>query len=183
MPRIKHLLLPTAMIAAVLAASTVAAGGQSTEEIYVDGQTYTINTTAAVRLDPSDGLLAGATPFYIIGFPVAQGTSGPITLPSGYRPQNNGLPSPIPYHDHVTTGTPGPSANGTAGHSSASRRVVAMRYSWAYAYSPSFVPIRSVDEFAAAEASGKLQAINPGAADPFQIWTTTVLIRPIVSAP
>lgn len=53
---------------------------------------------------------------------------------------------------------------------------MALRYSWAYAYSPSFVPIRSVDEFSAAEASGKLQAINPGAADPFQIWTTTVLI-------
>jgi hypothetical protein len=180
----KHLIaLLTTAITAVLVAATVAAGAQLSESIYVDGQTYQINTGAAVKLDASDALLANATPFYIIGFPVAPGTVGPITLPSGYQPQNNGLPSPIRYHDHVTTGAPGRGNSGTAGEYKAPLRVVEMRYSWDYAYSSSFVPIMSVDEIPAAEAAGKLQIINPGAFDPYQIWTTTVLIRPIVSGP
>lgn len=180
----KHLIVVlTAAIAAVLAGATVATSAQLSESIYVDGQTYQINTGAAVKIDASEGLLANATPFYIIGFPVAPGTVGPITLPSGYQPQNNGLPSPIPYHDHVTTGAPGRGASGTAGEYRAPLRVVQLRYSWDYAYSPSFVPITSVGEIPAAEGAGKLQIINPGAPDPYQIWTTTVLIRPIISGP
>ena len=55
-----------------------------------------------------------------------------------------------------------------------------MRYSSAYAYSLEFVPITSGDEIPDAEATGKLEAINPGAPDPYQLWTTTVLIRPIM---
>ena len=55
-----------------------------------------------------------------------------------------------------------------------------MRYSWAYAYSPGFVPITSADQIPAAEAAGKLEPINPGAPDPYQLWTTTVLVRPVL---
>ena len=47
-----------------------------------------------------------------------------------------------------------------------------MRYSWAYAYSPDFVPITSADQIPAAEAAGKLEIINPGAPDPYQLSTT-----------
>jgi hypothetical protein len=152
-----------------LAVAATAAAGTSTEEIYADTHTYTINTSAAVQLDASQGMLDEAAPFYIIGFPVAPGTMGPITLPSGYQPQNNGLPAPIPYHDHIATDVGNPL-----------RRVVELQYTWAYAYSPNFVPLTSVDQLLAAEASGKLDIVAPGAPDPYQHWTNTVLVRPIV---
>jgi hypothetical protein len=151
------------------AAVPSAAQAASTEQIYAGGQTYTINTSAAVQVDASAGMLAEAAPFYIIGFPVAPGTTGPITLPSGYQPQNNGLPAPIPYHDHIAAQVGNPL-----------RRVVELRYSWAYAYSPAFVPLTSVDQLPLAEATGKLDIVDPGAADSYQHWTNTVLVRPVV---
>ena len=166
---------------AVLSGSAIAAGPPSSETVYVQGQTAEINTGAAVLFDASAGLLQHASPIYIIGFPVAEGTIGPLTLPSGYEPQHNGFPpAPIPYHDHVLTAAPGLGTSGTAGQYGATLRVVEMRYSSAYAYSPTFVPITSVDQMPAAEASGQLEIINPGAADPYQRWTTTVLIRPVM---
>ena len=55
-----------------------------------------------------------------------------------------------------------------------------MRYTWAYAYSPSFVPLKSYSELVAGEAAGKFEPINPEAANPYEIWTTTILIHPIV---
>ncbi len=145
-----------------------------TESVYADGQTYQINTGAAVVFDAAPGLLRRASPIYIIGFPVAAGTTGPIRLPSGYQPQNNGLPSPIPYHDHVLVATPGQPSYG------APLRVVQLRYTWAYADSPNFVPVKSYGELVAGEAAGIFEAINPDAANPYEIWTATVLIRPIV---
>jgi hypothetical protein len=161
-----------AAVAAV--ASLVAATGAtaaSTEEIYADGQTYTINTSAATHPVAPDGMLTEAAPFYIIGFPVAPGTTGPITLPSGYQPQHNGAPpSPIPYHDHITADLQNPL-----------RRVVQLRYSWAYAYSPSFVPLTSVSQLPLAAATGKLDVLNPGAPNPYERWTNTVLVRPVIS--
>jgi hypothetical protein len=60
-------------------------------------------------------------------------------------------------------------------------RIVMMRYTSAYTYDPAFVPVTSVDQIAAAEAAGKFQVINAGATDPFQLWTTTILVRPILS--
>jgi hypothetical protein len=149
--------------------AAAAAQAASTEQIYADAQTYTINTSAAVQVDANSGMLTEAAPFYIIGFPVAPGTTGPITLPSGYQPQNNGLPAPIPYHDHIAAAVDNPL-----------RRVVELRYSWAYAYSPTFVPLTSIDQLPAAEASRKLDIVAPGASDPYQHWTNTVLVRPVV---
>jgi hypothetical protein len=151
-----------------------------TENVYVDGQTYAINTGAAVVFDASPGLLEHSSPMYLIGFTVLPGTKGPITLPSGYEPQNNGLPSPVPYHDHVLTGAPGLGTFGTAVNYGAPLQIVRMQYTLTYTYDPAFVPITSVDQIAAAEAAGKLLVINAGASDPYQLWTTTVLVRPIV---
>ncbi len=153
----------------------IASAEPRTEDVYVDGQTYQINTHAAVTLDANQNLLQKASPIYILGFPVAPGTTGPITLPSGYQPQNNGLPSPVPYHDHVLLAAPGDPGYG------ATPRVVQLQYTWAYAYSPHFVPVTSYDALLAGEVAGIFQVIDPGAADPYEIWTTTVLIRPIVS--
>jgi hypothetical protein len=145
------------------------------------GDTAEINNAAAVIFDASAGLLEQASPIYIIEFPVAPGTTGPITLPSGYQPQHNGFPpSPIPYHDHVLTSAPGLATSGTPGDYMAPLRVVAMRYSRTYAYSPAFVPITSAEQIPGAEANGELERINPGAPDPYQVWTTTVLVRPVL---
>ena len=131
--------------------------------------------------DVTSGLLRQASPIFIIEFPVAEGTAGPITLPSGYQPQHNGFPpSPIPYHDHVLTSAPGLGTSGTAGSYTAPLRVVAMRYRWDYAYAPGFAPITSADQIAGAEAAGKLEILDAGAADPYQLWTTTVLVRPLL---
>ena len=162
-------------------ATVVAAGSPASETVYVQGHTAEIDTGASVLFDASAGLLRHASPIYIIGFPVAEGTTGPLTLPSGYEPQHNGFPpAPIPYHDHVLAAVPGLGTSGTAGQYGATLRVVEMRYTSAYAYSPTFVPITSVDQIPAAETSGQLEIIDPGAPDPYQQWTTTVLIRPVM---
>ena len=163
------------------APSFAVAAGPATETVYIQAHTAEINTAAADIFDASSGLLDQASPIYIVEFPVAAGTTGPVTLPSGYQPQHNGFPpSPIPYHDHVLASAPGVGSSGTAGEYTAPLRVVAMRYSWAYAYSPAFVPITSADQIPGAEAAGELEVINPGASDPYQLWTTTVLVRPVL---
>jgi hypothetical protein len=172
--------LPLVAVVAALASVSGAGAEPQTENVYAGGQTYAINTRASIVFDASAGLLEQSSPMYLIGFTVVPGTSGPITLPSGYQPQNNGLPSPVPYHDHILTSAPGLGASGTAGDYAAPLRVVRMQYTSAYTYDPAFVPLTSVDQIAAAEAAGKLAVINPGASDPYQLWTSTVLIRPIV---
>jgi hypothetical protein len=170
---------PVAGLTAGPASATAA--GLATETVYVDGHTAQINTRVTVLFTASAGLLDRAAPIYIIEFPVAEGTTGPITLPSGYQPQHNGSPpSPIPYHDHVLTSAHGLGTSGTAADYTAPARVVALRYSWTYAYSPGFVPITSADQIPGAEAAGRLEPINPGAPDPYQLWTTTALVRPVL---
>jgi hypothetical protein len=171
-------------VAGVAAPPSVMAAGPGTETVYVDGVTAEINTGAAIIFDPSATLLQLASPIYIVEFPVTAGTTGPITLPSGYQPQHNGSPpSPIPYHDHVLTSAPGLGAVDGTGRYAAPLRVVATRYSRAYAYSQTFVPITSAGQIPAAEAAGKLEQINAGAPNPYEIWTSTVLIRPVLPEP
>ena len=63
----------------------------------------------------------------------------------------------------------------------AALRVVQLQYTTAYAYSADFVPVTSYEELVAGEAAGIFQVINPGASNPYEIWTTTVLIRPVVT--
>jgi hypothetical protein len=156
--------------------SGLASADQNTEQVYVDGQTYQINPVSPPIFDAGQSLLDLASPIYILGYPVPAGTSGPITLPSGYQPQHNGFPpSPIPYHDHVLVALPG-----DVGYV-APLRVVQLRYTSAYAYSTDFVPVTSYEELVAGEAAGIFQVINPGASNPYEIWTTTVLIRPVVT--
>jgi hypothetical protein len=172
--------LRVVVLATMLAVAAMTSGAASAdpprEHVYVDGQTYQINPVSPPIFDASQSLLDLASPIYIIGYPVPAGTSGPITLPSGYQPQHNGFPpSPIPYHDHVLVAVPG-----DAGYV-APLRVVQLRYTTAYAYSTDFVPVTSYDELVAGEAAGIFQVINPGASNPYEIWTTTVLVRPVVT--
>ena len=181
-------LLSCAAIATVAAAGlavgsspAAAAGPPSTETVYVGGHTAEINTGAAVLFDAGAGLLEHTSPIYILGFPVAEGITGPITLPSGYQPQHNGFPpAPIPYHDHVLVAAPGLGTSGTAARYGAPLGVVEMRYSSAYVSSPAFVPITSAAQIPIAEAAGHLDIVNPVAPDPYQHATTTVLIRPVI---
>lgn len=163
--------LPAILASVLVLAAPAAANAGTTEQIYAGGSTYSINTGAAVRLSASPGMLAQSAPFYIIGFPVAAGTTGPITLPSGYQPQNNGLPAPIRYHDHIAADVDNPL-----------RRVVQLRYSRAYAFGLDFQPLTSVAQLTLAEATGVLDIVDPAAADPYQQPTGTVLVRPVVSA-
>jgi hypothetical protein len=173
----KRLILATFMAGAfvVLPAASAAT---DTELVYADGHTYQM-VGATLVTNASPGLLS-APPLYVLGFP-ASGTT-PITLPSGYQPQCNPcLQEPIAFHDHLITGAPGLGTNGTAGGNyTAPWRIVIMVYTHAYAYSPAFRPVTSDDQLAAAEAAGDFAVINPGATDPHQIWTTNVLICPVV---
>jgi hypothetical protein len=66
--------------------SGLASADQNTEQVYVDGQTYQINPVSPPIFDAGQSLLDLASPIYILGYPVPAGTSGPITLPSGYQP-------------------------------------------------------------------------------------------------
>lgn len=93
----------------------------------------------------------------LLSYPV--GTGGPITLPSGYQPQCNpcfhpGLPAPFVYHDHVVTGALGLGTSGTAGEFEGPWKIIVLAYNPDYANSPSFTPIKSADDIAAAEAAG-----------------------------
>jgi hypothetical protein len=151
-------------------ASTAAA-----EAVYVDGKTYEINATSGPIFGAPQALLDTASPIYIVAYPVAPGTSGPITLPSGYQPQHNGFPpSPLPYHDHVLVSVPGDSAY------VAPLRVVEMRYTWAEAYGFGFVPVTSYNGLVAGEALGIFDQVDPGAGNSYEHWSNTVLVRPVV---
>jgi hypothetical protein len=158
---------------AALAFVSTAAG----EAVYVDGHAYEINAASGPIFGAPQKLLDLASPIYILAYPVAAGTSGAITLPSGYQPQHNGFPpAPLPYHDHVLVGVPG-----DAGYV-APLRVVEMRYTWEHAYSSDFLPVTSYSGLVAGEALGIFEAINAGAANPYERWTNTVLVRPVIQS-
>jgi hypothetical protein len=171
----KRLAVLAALAATVLLAAAPAAGA---EAVYADGQTYEM-LGATLVTNASPGLLK-APPLYVLGFP-ASGTV-PITLPSGYQPQCNPcLQEPIAYHDHLITGAPGLGTSGTSGGNyRAPWRLVIMMYTHAYAYSPGFTPVTDDSELPAAEAAGDFAKINPGASNPYEIWTDNVLICPVI---
>lgn len=174
-------LIPILIAAAAFALFPLgAAGAPETEAVYADGQTYAM-VGATLVTNASPGLLK-APPIYILGFKTAPGTTGPITLPSGYRPQCNPCTQePVAYHDHLVTGAPGLGTSGTAGGDyKAPWRIVAMIYNPAYSNSADFKPITSDEQLPAAEAAGEFLPINQGPGDPYEVWTPNVLICPIV---
>jgi hypothetical protein len=176
----KRLLLAVVSATAVCAFALPAVADPGGELVYADGQTYLMNTATLVT-NASPGLLK-APPIYILGYPTAPGTSGPITLPSGYQPQCNPCSQePVAYHDHLIPGAPGLGTNGTSGSDyKAPWRIVVMKYNPAYSNSPSFQPITNDDQLAAAEQAGEFLPINPVGPNRYEIWTPNVLICPIV---
>jgi hypothetical protein len=178
----RRLLLFAAIAVASAAFPLGASAAPGGEAVYADGQSYTMLGVTLIT-NASPGILA-APPIYILGYMPPAGASGPITLPSGYRPQCNPcLEEPVAYHDHLIPGAPGLGTHGTSGFDyMAPWRIVVMMYNPAYSNSPDFKPITSDDELAAAEANHEFLPINqsPGAPDPYQIWTPNVLVCPIV---
>lgn len=177
MKRLVLLVVVAAALSAFPLAASAAPGG---EAAYAEGHTYTM-IGATLITNASPGILA-APPIYILGYPVKPGTTGPVTLPSGYRPQCNPcLQEPVAYHDHLLTGAPGLGSNGTSGGDYESPwRIVVLIYNPAYAYSPSFKPVTSDSELAAAEQAGEFLPINPVSSNPYEIWTQNVLVCPVV---
>lgn len=133
---------------------------------------------------------AHAEELYIIAYPQAslpEPGAGPITLPSGYRPQcdpcfHAGLPAPFVYHDHVITGAPGMGTNGTAGAYKAPWKIIVLMYNPEYVASPAFTPVTSEADLDAAEEQGNVfLPLNQGGANPYEIDTGNLLICPTVS--
>lgn len=176
----KLLMLSAAALAASAALPLAAPAAPEGELAYAEGHTYTM-IGATLITNASPGMLK-APPIYILGYPVPPGTTGPITLPSGYEPQCDPcLQEPVAYHDHLLTGAPGLGTNGTSGGDYTSPwRIVVMRYTPQYAFSRDFKPVTSDDGLARAEKDGDFLPINPGAANPYEIWTTNVLVCPVV---
>ncbi len=133
---------------------------------------------------------AHAEELYLVVYPQATlptPGAGPITLPSGYRPQCNpcwhpGLPAPFVFHDHVITGAPGMGVNGTAWVYKAPWKIILLMYDPAYVSSPTFQPIKSAADLDAAEqAGGVFVKLNQGGANEYEIDTGNLLICPTVS--
>jgi hypothetical protein len=185
----------TALFVALSVLGLAAAGGASAakpeiDPTYANGQTVSMigpKTLVGAR-ERQPELYTQSEELYLLSYPA--GTGGPITLPSGYQPQCNpcfhpGLPAPFVYHDHVITGAPGAGTDGTAGEFKGPWKVIVLAYNPAFAESPSFTPIKSADDIAAAEAAGEFLPINADHAagtNPYEIDTGNVLICPVVSA-
>lgn len=180
----KRSVVALAAAIALLGAAGVAraAAAPQAEAVYADGQTYTMLGVTLIT-NASPGMLA-APPLYVLGYVPPAGTTGKLTLPSGYQPQCNPcLQEPFAYHDHLIPGAPGLGTNGTAGRDYlAPWRIVVMVYNPAWSNRPDFTPITDDAQLADAEAKGEFLPINqaPGAANRYQIWTPNVLICPIV---
>jgi len=139
--------------------------------------------------NPNPNLYAQSEELYLLVYPInptGSTTLGTLTLPSGYQPNcdpcfHPGIPLEFAYHDHVLTGAPGLGTHGTAGEFKSPWKIILMMYNPEVALSPGFRPVTSASDVDAAETAGAFLPINPGAANPFEIETGTVLICPFVS--
>lgn len=168
-------------------ASSVPAGASNEVAVYMDGQTYRM-VVNHVNLNPSDGEVAAARPFYVAVFPVnpdGRTDLGTLTLPSGYRPQcdpcfHPGLAFQLVYHDHILSGAPGFGEEGTAQQQQGTRHPIAVMYDPAFVTRPDFRPLTSIDEIRAAERLGELLPINANAPNPFELPQPVVVTVQLV---
>lgn len=154
-------------------AATAAQADPGGEYAYYEGQTVFF-ASAASKVNAQPSLLENASQIYLLTFPTAPGTVGPITLPSGYQPQENGrMFAPYPWHDHVLGAVPGPGYSPVL-------QVVILRYTADYAASLSFTPVTSLAELEAGKQAGIFEVLSPGGTDPYELLLPDVLIRPVV---
>lgn len=164
------------------------AAGPCEETAYANGALFCIHITKIITA-PSAGLLATAEPIYISAyFPLPAGcdvanpaTCGPETLPSGYAPLCNpcfhgGALDVFPYHDHVMEGAPGFGNAGTSDGMKGPWVLILSAYDPTYSNQVGFTPFKSTADIAAGEQAGDFQAINPGAANPYEVNTGVVII-------
>lgn len=177
----------TAVVFVLSANVTRAASPQEIDPSYANGTTvYMLGARLITNPDP--GLLATAPPLYGLAFPVKSGTTGPITLASGYQPQCNPcnhLPPGFHYHDHILAGAPGFGVNGTAQDNKGPWRIVLMMYNPKVMTDPNFKPLMDDESIHTAETAGEFLPINASLThgpDPYQIETGLVLICPLVSS-
>lgn len=165
-----------ASLAGALAAAAPGHAGPDVDPAYAHGRTVFMHGAHLDTAAP-DALLAGPT-LYILGFPEPAGTTGAVTLPSGYQPQCDPCPQePSAYHDHLLSAVPGdPGYRGVF-------RIVRMVYSPDYMARPDFRPVTSTDGLAEAERAHEFAPIASGAADPYELPTGSVLVTPVVGAP
>jgi hypothetical protein len=168
--------------AEVAAVPMTASAKPSAELAYADGEAYTMLGVYPIT-NASPGIL-DAPPLYVMGYvPPPGSTPGqPITLPSGYQPQcNQCLQEPIAYHDHLLTGAPGLGTNGTSGSDYlAPWRIVVMLYNPAWSNRPDFTPITDDGSSQPPRRRASSCRSTRGAANPYEIWTTNVLVCPVV---
>jgi len=165
------------------AAGTARAAKPDIDPSYVDGKTYYMIGPHMIT-NPSPALFEHSEELYIVAYPW-DGTTPPA-FASGYVPQcdpcyHPGLPVQFVYHDHVLSGAPGLGNNGTAGDFKGPWKIIVMMYSPAALTDPNFKPVTSELDLDAAEAAGVFLPINPGAENPYEVITGSVLICPLVS--
>lgn len=178
--------IPIALLIALVPVASALAGPE-VDLVYAEGQQYDM-VGATLLTQGTEGLLS-APPLYLIGYPVSSSQTGPLVLSSGFSPQCDPCNhSPFHYHDHVLPGIPGAGTTATAGVYRGPWRIVVLAYNPAYYNLPSFVPLMSDDaikhaEEAQLDGTGPhvFLPINGSGTNPFEIWTTQVLICPIVS--
>jgi len=182
------LALVCAVAAGAFVPATALADKPDIDPTYANGQTVYMIGPHIIPDAPAN-LHDQAEELYLAVYPINPTGStalGAQTLPSGYQPQCNpcfhpGLPAVFAYHDHIITGAPGMGVNGTAGAYKAPWKIILLVYNPFVALSPAFHPVTSAAAVDAGEAAGMFLPINPGAANPYEIDTGSVLICPTVS--
>ncbi len=172
----------------VFAAQAALADKPEIDVSYADGGVYYMIGPHMIT-NPSPNLVVQSEELYLLVYPLnptGATNLGALTLPSGYQPNcdpcfHPGLPPQFAYHDHLLTGAPGLGNNGTAGEFKAPWKIIVMMYNPAIALRGDFQPIKSEADLDAAEASGEFLPLNPGAENPFELETGSVLICPFVS--
>lgn len=159
--------------------SAAAHAAPDTESAYADGATVTIAAMHFITA-PSPQQVANAPVLYIAAYPASGDPANPVTLASGTVPNCNpcfhpGLPDAFVHHDHVLSGAP------TLGDSATPRHLILVMYAASVETDPSFRPLTSVSAVQSAEGTGLLQAINPGAANPYEIDTGVLVVTPTLS--
>ena len=166
---------------------TRAASPQEIDPSYANGTTVYM-MGAKLITNPNPALLATAPALYGIAYQVPGGTTGPITLPSGYQPQCNPcdhFPPAFHYHDHILAGAPGFGVDGTAQDNKGPWKIIIMMYNPKVTSDPNFKPLMDDESIATAEQNGEFLKINASLThgpDPYQIDTGMVLICPLVSS-
>lgn len=152
------------------------------QKAYSNGNEYCFTVLKAIP-NASQAIQGNAVPLYVLTYPQFNSIcSGNISacktqsLPSGYFPQCDPCiqEAHFPYHDHILSGPLKLGIN-------ESYVVVVLTYNPAHSNQANFVPINNSSALAAAEQAGDFTQINPGASNPYEMYTRMVLVIEVQS--